>query len=188
MNSPLGQRVQALEAAYRDIATTRMAGLPLLNPALRVEAVGFCVCAGLPGLALGVLITPWFMNVMRLPLQADDATRLGLLLPGHTGERDLGEDRLRFVGAELAPIGRFEQCSLYSPVFEFRDQASASATAREVARLLHQALVTMDKVARAEAKAAALAGEVEPARRGFLFGRSASPAPDRSTQRSTRHG
>lgn len=170
MTAPLTHRIQALEAAYRDIARTRMAGLPLLNAALQVQAVGFGPCAGERELTLGVLVTPWCMNVLRLPLQAANADALQMLPPGHTGERDLGDDRLRFVGAELPTLGRFEQCSLYSPMFEFRDQASASATAQEVARLLHQALAQVDQAAKA---AAALAAEVEPARRGFLFGRSA---------------
>ena len=171
VNSILSQRVQALEAAYRDIARTRMADMPLLNHALQVQAVGFGPCAGAHDFSLGVLVTPWFMNVLRLPLRADEADRLAMLLPGHTGERDLGDDRLRFVGAELPAIGRFEQCSLYSPMFEFRDQASAHATAQEVARLLHQGLASAHAAA---TQAAALAAEVEPARRGFLFGRSAS--------------
>lgn len=170
MTSPLPHRVQALETAYRDIARTRMADVPLLNGALQVQAVGFAACAGEPALSLGVLVTPWCMNVLRLPLLATQADALQMLQPGHTGERDLGDDRLRFVGAELPTLGRFEQCSLYSPMFEFRDQASASATAQEVARLLHHALAQADQSAKA---AAALAAEVEPARRGFLFGRSA---------------
>lgn len=171
MTPPLRERIHALEAAYRDIARTRMAGLPLLNGALQVQALGFAPCAGEPGLSLGVLVTPWCMNVLRLPVLAGDADRLQMLPPGHTGERDLGDDRLRFVGAELPLLGRFEQCSLYSPMFEFRDQATAAGTAGEVARLLHQSLAQADQAARA---AAARAAEVEPARRGFLFGRSAN--------------
>ena len=58
-----------LETVFRDIERTRMAGLPILNPALAVEAVDFSIWQGH---WLGVLITPWFMNVMLLPgVQAD---------------------------------------------------------------------------------------------------------------------
>jgi hypothetical protein len=35
------EAVAALEAAFRRIAATRMAGLPMNNAALRVQAVGF---------------------------------------------------------------------------------------------------------------------------------------------------
>ena len=60
-------RVERLEAVFRDIAATRMVGVPLLHPGLQVQAVGF---APEPegSSALGVLVTPWFMNLLRLPL------------------------------------------------------------------------------------------------------------------------
>lgn len=138
--------VQRLEATYRDIAATRMAGLPLLHPGLRVQAVDFLTEGPV---AWGVLVTPWCMNLLRLPL-SDDAP---MLPPGQSAPRDLGPQRFDFVGAELAALGRFEQCSLFSPVFEFVDQAAAVATAREVLRLLRPAPV-----------------EPVPARRRFLFG------------------
>ena len=50
------------------IQRERMADIPLLNPALEVQAVGFSVWEAY---CLGVLITPWFMNLMLLPLAGD---------------------------------------------------------------------------------------------------------------------
>ena len=41
----LAYRISALETLFRQIADTRMAGLPVINRALRVEAVGFEPCA-----------------------------------------------------------------------------------------------------------------------------------------------
>lgn len=136
-----------LEAVYRDIAATRMAGLPLVNSALQVQAEGFDRDGPF---ATGVLVTPWCMNLLRLPLRADAE----VLAPGHRAARDLGDHRFEFTGAELPGLGRFEQCSLFSPMFEFADQAAAVATAREVLKQLRPAVAPV------------------PARRRFLFGRS----------------
>lgn len=52
-------QVQALTGGlvryFRDVAMPRMQGLPIVNPALQVEAVGF---ERIPDGVLGVLITP----------------------------------------------------------------------------------------------------------------------------------
>ena len=57
----------ALEAAYCRAQATRMAGLPFLNGSLAVEAIGFA-----PWQAhwLGVVVTPWFMNLVVAPRDA----------------------------------------------------------------------------------------------------------------------
>ena len=62
----LQTQVARLETVFRDIAATRMEGVPLLHASLQVQAVDF---APEPegDFALGVLVTPWFMNLMRLP-------------------------------------------------------------------------------------------------------------------------
>jgi [NiFe] hydrogenase assembly HybE family chaperone len=108
-----------LERHFRDVQRTRMAGLPILNPALEVKAVGFHrTTAG----CLGVLITPWFMNLVLLPCEGDDWQ-----------ERPIGSGRTysfpsgsyQFVMAEEKGIGRFQSCSLLSPVLELPDQATA---------------------------------------------------------------
>ena len=55
----LAYRISALETLFRQIADTRMAGLPVINRALRVEAVGFEPCASepdLPAAVSGVLV------------------------------------------------------------------------------------------------------------------------------------
>jgi len=195
MSLPLAPRAAApdrlaaleahLEAAFRDIAATRMAGVPVLNPRLQVRALGFEPCADEAGMSLGVLLTPWFMNLLRWPLAEQGAEAEGaegakgaegpgvgsagalsvpLLRPGHTGEREIGGQRLTFTGAELPGLGCFEQCSLFSPMFEFADQAAAVATAQEVLRLLRAAPVAPPRP------------EVLAGRRSFLFGRSAGAA------------
>lgn len=145
----LAERVDALQQAYAAIARTRMAGLPLLHPRLAVATVDFHADAQ-GDAALGVLVTPWCMNLVRLPLR-DGLPRLAV---GETGVRDIGARRFDFIGAQEADVGGFEACSLFSPMFEFADQAAALATAR-------QAMTALRAPARPEL----------PARRGFLFGR-----------------
>lgn len=146
--------VERLEAVFRDIAATRMQGVPLLHPGLQVQAVGF---APEPegSSALGVLVTPWFMNLMRLPLDA--AEPLG---PGQVCSQRIGAHRLSFIGAHEAAFGPYAMCSLASPMFEFADQNAAVATAHEVLAQLRQP----------PAK-----GEPDAQRRRFLLGRGAAP-------------
>ncbi|MBI5257197.1 MAG: [NiFe]-hydrogenase assembly chaperone HybE [Burkholderiales bacterium] len=173
-------RVQALEAAFAHIGHTRMQGLPLLNPALRVQAVGFAPLDGADeGLALGVLVTPWFMNLLRLPLAQAPA---GVLRPGEQGSRPAGTQALWFTGAEEAVIGRFEMCSLCSPMQGLADQQAAVALATEALAMLRAtpptagplpAAVPPDHAPVAPAPAPA-PSQALPARRGFLFGRSAA--------------
>ncbi|WP_326542906.1 [NiFe]-hydrogenase assembly chaperone HybE [Pseudorhodoferax sp.] len=151
---PLPLRVQGLEAAFRRIERERMAGLPLMHPRLRVQAVGFA--AGDDGLALGVLVTPWFMNLVRLPLSAQAAD----LLPRPGGEA--GEEctvfgwRFLFHTQHEDGVGRFAAASLVSPMSEFADQAAAVATAQALLEHLRP----------------------PPPRRRFFTGRGAAlPAP-----------
>lgn len=148
-------RVEALVALYRHIAATRMQGVPLLHPALQVAAVGFeTEPAEEPATpaAIGVLLTPWFMNLVWLPLarlQRPDRQ-------GRSSVRPVGGHSFAFIGMHDEGLGSYAACSLFSPVLEFADQATALATAQSVLQMLRPP---------AQAPVAA------PARRGFLLGR-----------------
>lgn len=150
--NPLAARLAALEGCFRAIQRERLRGLPMLNPALAVQAVDFEPEPG-HGLALGVLVTPWFMNLVRLPLAAGVET----LAPGESAPRTLGARRFDFIGAHEETLGPFEACSLFSPMAEFADQDGAVATARAVLEQLRGRPATRPPA--------------QPARRGFLFGR-----------------
>ncbi|MCX7239124.1 MAG: [NiFe]-hydrogenase assembly chaperone HybE [Burkholderiales bacterium] len=154
-------RILALEHTFMAIAHTRMRDVPLQNPALRVQAVGFGWHQDADvQVLLGVLITPWFMNLVRLPWKSD-ACGIGATAVGEKVERSIGAQSFEFIRAFEDGLGPFEACSLFSPMFEFADQAAACATARAVLDLLHQG-----------ADSAARPAVVQPSRRGFLFGRS----------------
>lgn len=127
----------AFAARFAEIAATRMQGVPVLNAQLSVEALGFAerhdARDGSDGV-LGLLITPWFMNLLWLPRDA-----AAPLAAGAARERRFGERSLSFVGAADERLGAYESCSLFSPMFEFPDQASARATAEQVLALLAEA-------------------------------------------------
>jgi [NiFe] hydrogenase assembly HybE family chaperone len=109
----------ALEATYRRVAETRMRGLPFVNPALEVEAVGF---APWEGRWLGVMVTPWFINLVLAPL---DPSAWHSLLQGEKLRYRFPAGDYPFIGAVEPGVGEFQTCSLFSPVLEFEDQPTA---------------------------------------------------------------
>jgi [NiFe] hydrogenase assembly HybE family chaperone len=109
----------ALAATYRHVAATRMLGLPFVNPALAVEAVGF---APWEGRWLGVLVTPWCINLVLAPLDPSAWRPLG---QGEKRCYRFPAGDYEFVGTIEPGIGEFQLCSVFSPVLEFVDQATA---------------------------------------------------------------
>jgi len=122
-----------LEAAFRDIHAQRMQGLPFVNEALQVEAVDF---RRWEGRWLGVLITPWFMNLVLLP-DAPDAWR-SLAVRAET-RYAFPAGVFDFIGGFEPAIGEFQSCSLFSPVFEFQQHEVARATAEAALAALFDA-------------------------------------------------
>lgn len=125
----LAARVQTLVDFYRHVQTERMQGIPLLNPALHVEAVGFEWTAGAEEAAApvaeGVLITPWFMSLLRLPAQnLPHGNRVG-----RKTVHGFGSERFDFIGAHDPAIGYHETCALFSPMNGFSSQNLARETA-----------------------------------------------------------
>ncbi len=149
-----------LTTAFR-AAAARMAGLAFVNPALEVEAVAF---APWQGHWLGVMVTPWFMNLTLLPR---DAAAWRTLAPGAKRRYRFPAGEYEFVGANDPVAGEMQVCSLFSPVLEFDDHP----TARLVAMLAREALFDS---AHAEAHAMPVA-DLSP---GTVCGRQpGSPTP-----------
>ncbi|MGX4769215.1 [NiFe]-hydrogenase assembly chaperone HybE [Bradyrhizobium guangdongense] len=109
---------ELLAASYREIGAMR--DLPIYNDALGVEAVGFC---RFNGTIVGIMVTPWFMNVV-MPASAVAQARSGTTLRIRFPAGDI-----EFTFSEVAQMGRIASCSLFSPMFQFADMASARATA-----------------------------------------------------------
>lgn len=167
----LQQRVAVLEDCFRQIAASRMQGVALLHPAVRVKAIGFEWLEAEEA-ALGVLVTPWFMNLVLLGLERQAA-------PSHLGKSTLhqiGGENLEFMDAyeDAASLGRFRVCSLFSPMFEFAGAAAAEDTARAVLQHL-RARSEQKSVTPTMPRAQAIRpAEAIPARRAFFLGRRAS--------------
>ena len=162
----LTESVGALEAAFARIAGTRMAGLPLNNPVLRVAGVGFRALDERH--QVGVLITPWAINLVLLGERSSHDLRL-------TADRrqtwDFPSGRYEFMGGDEPECGAYQFCSLFSPAFEFPDQDSAVTTAIQVMAELY---VETQVCAGEQGEAARLSGrpllQVPTSRRAFLQG------------------
>lgn len=170
-------RVAALEALFGHVAATRMAGVPILHPDLAVRAVGFEPAPDGLG-AVGVLVTSWFMNLVWLPLTGHDAEGqpLPALAVGATRMRAVGNERFDFIGAFEPGFGAYEACSLFSPMFDFADQAAAVATAEQVLAILRAPPAPVQSVGAEPARAAAPETGALSSRRALLFGRGSAGA------------
>ena len=112
---------ERLAGAYREIGERAMRDLPIFNAALGVEAVGF---RSVGDRMIGILVTPWFMNVVMATdaLQPSPAPGSRVRFRFPAGDIDL-------TVSEVASAGRIASCSLFSPMFEFADMSGARATA-----------------------------------------------------------
>jgi [NiFe] hydrogenase assembly HybE family chaperone len=113
-----------VEAAFTRIWHERMEGLPILHPALAVEAVDLQRFAGQ---WLGVLVTPWMMSVLLLPAEA------GAWVHVRVQQRRFVKfpfGDLAFLGGDEAGLGEYQACSLFSPMDRFATQAEARETAK----------------------------------------------------------
>lgn len=159
--SPLAARRAREVAARFGAAAARMAGLPICNPALRVEAIGF---REWDGCVVGVLVAPWTVSLLVLSGAA------GPLAPLRTGtfeERTFPSGAYPFVPAEDEELGAYRTCSLLSPPAGIASQDDARAAALAA---LDALLAPPDAPAPRPAPRPALS------RRAFLF-RGRAPAP-----------
>jgi [NiFe] hydrogenase assembly HybE family chaperone len=113
----------ALEAAFGAILRQQMHDMPIVNPALAVEAVEF---RRWNEHWLGILITPWFMNLLLVPRTAEQHEPI---VAGKSRRYGFPAGVFEFIGAREPALGDYQACSLFSPMFEFTDHASARATA-----------------------------------------------------------
>ncbi len=123
-----------LEMTYAFIQRERMADVPILHPDIRVEAVGF---REWQGHAVGILVTPWFMNLMRVPL--DDEEPATDRLAGESFEVALPSGSVEFLQGHEDGLGGYAMCSLSSPMFDYENHEAAIATAEVAIEALFDA-------------------------------------------------
>ena len=114
---------------YREVYEKTFRDLPIVNKALEIEAVGF---RPLEEHQLGVLITPWFMNLVLLPGTGrwDDRPQGSACTVGLPG------GKVVFHVSHEQALGTILSAALFSTVADFPDQDIASEVARETLRLL----------------------------------------------------
>ena len=123
-------KVAELVARYQAIYQERMRDLPIVNPRLAVEAVGF---EQWEDQDLGVLITPWFMNLVLLP----DSARLTDLPQGDRVECRFPSGPCELTVYHDEDLGSYLAAVLFRTVADFPDQDVARAVAEEaLAQLL----------------------------------------------------
>ncbi len=115
-----------LEADFREVWHAKMRDVPLVNKVLHVQAVGFHRHDDRP---LGVLITPWFMNLFLLPKEDEDWSGL---LPGTKEVIGFASGDYEFIHNVREQSGGYKACSLFSPMGDFNTQAQAVDVARAV--------------------------------------------------------
>lgn len=111
---------------FRQIHQERMQGIPILNHVLEVQSIGFrewgqhCI---------GILVTPWFMNLMVIPGEQNEWVDKAL---GAKVEVDFPSGPRQFQVNAVDGFGPCLSCALHSPMSCFDDQASAIARAEDV--------------------------------------------------------
>lgn len=115
-------RTRALVADFTEVFHSRMRDLPMVNQALHVQAVGF---QPFDGGFLGILIAPWFMNLVLLPGPNHPVLKVGAkeVLTFPSGDYE-------FMHATREMVGPYMACALFSPMGDFTSQLQAVDVAR----------------------------------------------------------
>ncbi len=129
--------INRLRDHYEYVYKHKMNDIPIVNNKLEVEVVGFVDWGQAKGEAtaeVGVLITPWFMNIVLLPKDnMNQKMRVGksvnILLP---------DGEYSFLTQLDEKFGIYLTCSLFSPMFNFKTQKQARDTAQAVMQQLLQ--------------------------------------------------
>ena len=110
----MDDRVSSMVAAF-ETAEAAMLGLPVHNPKMRIEAVGFRPSND--GY-VGVMVTPWSMILVWLPTSGATPPAAAL---GASREHVFPSGGYDFLIGRMDGVGTLETCSLFSPMDEFDD-------------------------------------------------------------------
>lgn len=157
---PAAATGEALAEAYRRVAERGLSKLPGYNARLAVEAVGF---RDWEGHRLGVLIAPWFMNLVLLPGPEDDWSEL---VRFESTEWKFPADKIIFHPSAMEDAGLHLTASLFTDLRGFPDQDTARAVGQEVLRQLFEGAETAEDAAAAAGTTRLLERPVS--RRGLL--------------------
>lgn len=124
---------EKLVADFTEVYHAKMRDVPLVNKAIHVEAVGFRTYESM---IMGVLISPWFMNIILLPDHDDDWSHL---VAGEKEVITFPSGDYEFLHNTRELIGGYKACSLYSPMGDFKRHKDATDVARAVMQAIFDA-------------------------------------------------
>lgn len=155
LQDEMDRRTAALVADFHEIFNAKMRDLPMVNHALHVQALGFQPHEG--GF-LGVLVAPWFMNLVFLPPETWPALKAGEkeVIRFPSGDYEFLHNARDLVGPYLA-------CALFSPMGDFTSQLQAVEVARAVMAELFNSANRAETDRAAEIRARAEAALAPPA-------------------------
>ncbi len=126
---------ESLESIFGKIEREQMAGIPILNPVLRVQTLGF---QHVEGGTIGIVITPWLMSLIYFPKNNEDLARYEI---GKKLNRKFPSGNVKFMLNEFDELGRFLSHSIHSPMNAFSSQKQAILAAEQ---FLDSLLTTVD--------------------------------------------
>lgn len=126
MNPHLNNPSALVEAAFERIAAERMAGMPMLNPSVRIAAVGFARHGDQGQEWRGVLVTPWGINLLLLPAVE------GWSVPGAHERvfRNYPSGTFAFLANREEGVGDYLACPLVHDMQHYADHDTALLTAQ----------------------------------------------------------
>jgi [NiFe] hydrogenase assembly HybE family chaperone len=129
------QRIQQLESCFEQVHQKAMRGMPIVNPYLEVTAIGFRPWStdNWDDALLGILLTPWFMNLLILP--ESPSLKLSATV-GSRHDAAMPAGSIECLWSQHDDLGVYLSCSLMSPVLTFESQQQAQALAEETLSLL----------------------------------------------------
>jgi [NiFe] hydrogenase assembly HybE family chaperone len=120
----MDRRTRALVADFTEVFNAKMRDVPMVNHALHVQAVDFRPWER--GF-LGVLVAPWFMNLVFLPPEDHPARA-----PTAKEVIAFPSGAYEFIHNARDLTGPYLACSLFSPMGDFTSQLQAVEVARAI--------------------------------------------------------
>jgi len=115
---------ELLEVTFNKIHQEQMQEIPILNSLIAVEALGF---HEYQGRIVGIVITPWMMNMFMLPKDGEDWSQYEI---GHKLPHQFPSNTYKFMVNEIDGIGYCQTYSIFSPMHEFANHEHALSAAQ----------------------------------------------------------
>ncbi len=158
--------IEKLLARFTLIGEQRMRDLPIYNHALKVETVAFQTLDA--GKSIGVLITPWFMNVILLYATQPQEH----ITPGNKVTHELPTGEHQFMVGEDEELGRYDFITLSSPMVRYKTQQLAREAAYKGLNKLLNPQPELEPAVTEQPIHFVTNAPTDPGRRAFLRGRS----------------